>query len=643
MRTEIVFICLLGLRFSVSHSLPSPTNVSFSSVNLRNVLHWFPGNGAPDDTHFTVEYAIYGDSIPGSKGKRVHWRAVRQCTNIMRTWCDLSPETWDEEQGYHARVRALVRTASSKWASTQRRFDPKSDTTFGPPLVSVELEDNSAIISIKGPIRYPVNNLSTAISMKAIYPHMTYNLSIHTTHRNQTHHFPVINSSYKYRLLEYNTEYCFSARSRFLSMPVDCQSSAWECLTTPQDPVIEQLRMVVVGIVVPALFICTIVVVGYILHVYVAGKEQKSPYMLNQHSFHRSPFAFPPDHPSLIISSVIKGEPPFSDPPHPDLLLRIPDPPPSYSLQGPEAPLGPEQPPEVLSIDYGGVCIAPKVNAGGEEEARKRRHDEAEAGNNLKGVQDAHSAGNYVSQGKCYRSQKSTLSLMHLQANRAVSNLVRACPWKDDTIALPLSAEGSVTGKMEDRESSAIFISRDPQTDMFNVPVNLQERGPVWPTLDEEEGGKCENAPLLSSYVTQNTQKMTTLHLDHVDCLESDYGLMMPMLKAEEEDFHEMEKGTICINWDPQTRKLVLPDMQFSKKEELRGLMPSNREEENRMLGNEVEMYMIRGQLKLESVFVRQTSEEQAEEQKELQRGKETRLEADDVLTKWDLVISMDQ
>ncbi|XP_061563169.1 interleukin-20 receptor subunit alpha [Cololabis saira] len=628
MWTKVVFIFLLGLRFSVSHSLPSPTDVSFSSVNLRNVLHWFPGNGAADDTHFTVEYAIYGDSVPGSRGKRVHWRAVRKCTDIMRTWCDLSAETWDEEQGYHARVRAMVKRSSSKWAMTQRRFDPKSDTTFGPPVVSVELEDNSAIISMKGPMRYPPNNL-TPISMKAIYPHMTYNLSIHSTHRNQTHHFPVINSSYKYRLLEYNTEYCFSARSRFLSMPVTCQSSEWQCLTTPQDPVIEQLQMAVVGIVVPALFICIFVVAGYLLRVYLAGKGQKSPYMLNQHSFHRSPLAFPPHHANLIISSVIKGDPPLSDPPHPELLLRILDPPPSYSPQGPEAPLGPVEPSEV-SIDYGGVCIAAKVNAGGEGIARERGHDEGDAGNNLKAVQDAHSAGNYLSQ-KCRPS--------HMQ-----STLVQALPWKDGTMALSQSAQGSVTGEMEDRECSAIFISRCSQTDLFNIPSNRQERAPVGATLDEEEGRKCENVPLLSSYIFQNVQNMPTPHPNHSDCLASDYGLMMPtaMQKTEEDEFHEMEEGVICIDWDPQTRTLVLPDVEFTKEEELGGLMPLNREEELRMLRNDEELYMTRGHLKLESVFVRQTSEENAEAQKQLQRA-ETRLEAYDVLTKWDLVISMDQ
>lgn len=42
---------------SVSTSPPEPIEVSFSSVNLRNVLHWLPGDDSPD-TIFTVEYAV---------------------------------------------------------------------------------------------------------------------------------------------------------------------------------------------------------------------------------------------------------------------------------------------------------------------------------------------------------------------------------------------------------------------------------------------------------------------------------------------------------------------------------------------------------------------------------------------------------
>lgn len=70
----------------------------------------------------------YGDTIDTGTGRRVNWRPVWHCTETAQSWCDLTEETWDVEQGYHGRVRAVGRKASSKWAVTWRRFDPKSDS-----------------------------------------------------------------------------------------------------------------------------------------------------------------------------------------------------------------------------------------------------------------------------------------------------------------------------------------------------------------------------------------------------------------------------------------------------------------------------------------------------------------------------------
>uniref|UniRef100_A0A8C7ZJV3 Fibronectin type-III domain-containing protein n=1 Tax=Oryzias sinensis TaxID=183150 RepID=A0A8C7ZJV3_9TELE len=222
----LVMPCSFMFSSPVGSFPPSPINVSFSSVNLRNVLHWLPGHDTPNDTHFTVQYAIYGESVDG--GNQLKWRAVRQCTVIVRTWCDLSAQTSDLDDGYYARVRSVVRKKSSKWTGLQRRFDPKEETRLGPPLITVEVHNNTATITLKGPMRYQLNNQTTAISMAEIYTHMTYNLSVHNTHLDQMVSF------FKYRLLSYNTKYCFSAQSRLVFMPIECQRSAWFCITTAQ-------------------------------------------------------------------------------------------------------------------------------------------------------------------------------------------------------------------------------------------------------------------------------------------------------------------------------------------------------------------------------------------------------------------------
>ncbi|XP_072218285.1 interleukin-20 receptor subunit alpha [Leuresthes tenuis] len=632
MWTLFVFIKLLGLLCTVSTSPPSPINVTFSSVNLRNVLHWISGNGTPDDTHFTVQYAIYGDSIEGGKGRRVHWRSVQQCTDIVRTWCDLSTETWDVEQGYHARVRALGGTASSKWALTRKRFDPKSDTTFGPPQVLVEIENGSALITLRGPMRYLPKNHTPALPMASIYPHMSYHLSIHKTHRNEMHHFPVATSLYKYRLLDYNTEYCFSAKSRFLAMPVHCEASSWHCITTPQDPMIVQLKMIVVGIVVPSLFICITVVAGYLLYPYLTGRGRKTPYILNPPSFYPPP---------VTIITIIKDESP-SDPHGPEIHLCPADPPPSYSLQRPDTPPEPEELRDDLSVDYGCACVAPEVDVAGEEEAR--------------------TSGLYAPQAKSFLSQRPTHRPMRAE-QREESTAVQARVWSQvnppstaQTQAQSQSSQGPVAGELnienENEELLGLFIRKDPQTGLLSVILNLQTQQKVEEKAEldekiaggEEEGSECEIVPLLSAYSCQSIKGIPASHSNPPDCLSHGNGVLGPAVTQKtEEDYFAVEKeeleGPMCFNWDPKTRKLVLPEMKvaFNMKEGLDG--PSERGREDRRAEQNEGKHVPRGGLTLENVFVRQTSEDEAE----AVRGEGTGLEEEDILSKWKLVFPVDQ
>lgn len=55
-----------------------------------------------------------------------HWRPVRRCTEIVQSWCDLSSETGDLEEGYYAQVCAVSRNASG--CVRTQRFDPKLDS-----------------------------------------------------------------------------------------------------------------------------------------------------------------------------------------------------------------------------------------------------------------------------------------------------------------------------------------------------------------------------------------------------------------------------------------------------------------------------------------------------------------------------------
>ncbi|KAF1376480.1 hypothetical protein PFLUV_G00211940 [Perca fluviatilis] len=653
----LFFLSVGALQCTVSSSPPSPSNVNFSSVNLRNVLQWLPGSGTPDDTHFIVQYAIYGDRVEGNK--HANWKGVPQCTKIVRTWCDLSNETRNEEEGYYARVRAVSRRASSKWAVTSR-FDPKTDTSFGPPLVSVKIEDNNATITLKGPMRYQPDNHTPAVSMTTLYPQMTYNLSIENTRRGQMHHFPVSSSSYKYRLMQYDTEYCFSAKTKFFSMPIQCQSSAWHCITTPQDPVIGQLKRVVVGIVVPSVCMCMLVVVGYHLYRYLSGKGQKSPYILNPPTFHLPPLTFPPENPNLIIITIIKDLQPgsgISGPACPKPLQNIAHPPPGYASQRPEIQPEVEEPWDDLSVDYGFIDVAPKIDVRGEDgNNQKGEHQKSAARNSYEmkewRVKDSHSAGH---------------TQTHAQTEMSTLIQARSQPVLPTQTQAPLlSFQGATMGEVdrekEDREFPGLLINTTPQTGLFRMPLDLQTEkmggrgegmdGKVEDRTDGEmnggveESGECEQVPLLSAYASQNTNAMPT-STDQSDFLPDDYGVLRMdtthnIEKGDEKE--EEEGGTICVHWDPQTRKLVLPEiaMEFNKEEGLDWLMQGEKESENRMGGEEEEeVNPMKGELRLENVYVRQGSEEKA--QREMERGEGIEWEADDFLTRWNLVISMDQ
>ncbi|KAL3052697.1 hypothetical protein OYC64_005265 [Pagothenia borchgrevinki] len=630
MWTVVVFLNLLGaLHFTVSSSPPSPINVIFSSVDLRNVLEWLPGSGTLDDTQFTVQYAIYGDSVKGSS--RAHWRAVPRCTDIVWRWCDLSNETGDLAQGYYARVRAVSRRAFSTWVRTTRRFDPKSDTTFGPPMVSVEIKDNNATITLKGPMRYQPN--APMVSMASVYPDMTYELFIEDTRHAQIHHSQVVSSSFTFRKMEYDTKYCFSARASVSSMPTQCLPSARYCITTPKDPV----QRVVVGIVVPLLCMGMLVVVGYFLYNYLSGKGQESPYILNLPTFHQPPLTFPPENPKPIIITIItiiKDQQPESGTPHSACPKK---PTPGYASQRLQTPPAPEEPWDDLSVDYGFLAAAPKIEIRGGNwndlncpvrgSYEKKECD----------VEDDHSGGPPLT-----------------NAQTEMSTLIQAHAWSLPVLTPLVSGQGAsmgeVKGKEEEREFPGLLISPIPQIGFLHIPLNLLTKKEGW--MGEEMNGnmrvgtdgkmdesESEVLPLLSAYASQNTRQIS--HSDQSDDLPDDYGVLMMNTPHNTEEEEEEEEGNLCIDWDPQTRKLVFPEiaMEFNKEGVWDGMMQGEKVREN-MIGGEGEEETVNlrnGELRLENVFVRQGSEEKAEAQRVLEGG------GDDFLTGWGLVISMDE
>ncbi|KAF7667778.1 hypothetical protein LDENG_00048560 [Lucifuga dentata] len=613
-------------------SLSSPVDVIFSSINLRNVLQWHPANNSPVSTHFTVQYTIYGDRVKGSAEKKVNWRQVWQCTDVARNWCDLTKETWDVDQGYYARVRAVGRKASSTWAMTQR-FDPKSDTSFGPPLLSLVIEEHTATIILKGPMRHQPDNHCADISMRTLYPHMTYNISVRNTHRNQTYHFPVESSQYEYRLMDYDTEYCFSAKTRFLSMPVQCLPSEWHCITTPKDPLIGQLQRIVIGIVIPAACICVLMVVGYLLYHYLRGTGTKSPHILKLTSFQPNPLTFPPEKTPLVLISVIDlqtKKPPAltdsstSDPKRPKQQPLILLPALGYTLQRPRMPSDPDEPEDDSPLDYRSVEWVPETNVGRHGEERGGGED----GNHLDGWKDE----NESSQISSYHPQNAKLTYASTQTHTQVHNQTHT----HREMSTLLQAH------TQSQEGSALLSF--PVTEI-GMEKELEEKRCGKIKGRREEGNKMEKTPLFSAYTAQHFEDRLPSSCNQWDSIPDDYGVLeltttqqVEEGEEDEEEEDEEEEGTTCVNWDPETRKLVLREamMELKREEGLDRLMGGEKEEEEE---EEEEEEATESKVRLENVFVRQASKEEAE----LQRGTESKWEVDDIETKWNLVVSMNQ
>ncbi|XP_072307477.1 interleukin-20 receptor subunit alpha [Eucyclogobius newberryi] len=496
---------------AVLSSPPKPVNVTFASENLRNILLWSPGHGAPAETKYSVRYAIYGDSL--GLEKRVHWRPVLHCTDISRFWCDLSVETSDLEQGYFAKVRAVSRKGNSKWTGTHRRFDPIIDTDFGPPHVTVEVVDKHVVIKMEGPMRFLPRNHTTQVSMATLDGHMTYNLSIKNTRSGMIHSFALTSDQFKYRFLDHGTKYCFSANTktehRFHESSKH-RPSPWNCIATPEVSLIDRLeKMVLISTTVPVLLLCLLGAGGYVLHKYLSGKDQKSPYILTQPAFLPPPLQKTPDSFNMIVIAMTTDDVSLNK-----LYPKLPNTP-------------------ILTLGEG----------------YKKKEWQIEA----------------ISSGTSYASQTSSLQTSSASA------------------AEPMSLNNSGNNQQGLRRAS-------------------------------------ESPSVISSagYASQIAQPAEPTH--QADDLPSDYGFVTAAVEEEAADLcpqepEDEDTGFLHLNWSPTSPTLLMPgfDVGMGQRE-------------------------VGGRPNLETVFVRQPSEEDALLGGE--RSPSGQWDPEEFMAKWDLIVS---
>lgn len=232
-----------------------------------------------------------------------------------------------------------------------------------------------------------------------------------------------------------------------------------------------------------------------------------------------------------------------------------------------------------------------------------------EGGNNLKHHEN-HSSGVYAPQATSSYSQRPFLT--QLQNHPAAAAAESSAPEQTALLHSPLN----VKGKM------------------------LKEDGLTAPGMEGKSQNELE--PLLSVYADQNTKYVSAAHAEQSDFRLADDSSAVDLEETEkdgggyeEEEGEEQARGTIFIDWDLKSGKLVLPELEKWIHGEYE---PGSSGEPTE--GGEEEGNVMGGELLLGDVFVRQASDEEAP--REPGRDPEGEGEVHDILTKWNLVIPMD-
>ncbi|XP_017536789.3 interleukin-20 receptor subunit alpha [Manis javanica] len=253
----------------VSGSLPKPTNVTFLSINMKNILQWSPPEGLQGvEATYTVQYFIYGQK---------KWLNKSECRNINRTYCDLSAETSDYEHQYYAKVRAIWKTKCSKWAETGRFF-PFLETQIGPPEVALTTDEKSISIILTAPEKWKENPEESSISMQQIYSNLKYNVSVYNTKSNKTWSQCVTNHTLVLSWLEPDTLYCVHVESFVPGPPRLAQPSETRCVHTLTDQTSVLNIKIIFWYVLPiSVTVFIFSVMGYSMYRYIHVGKEKHP------------------------------------------------------------------------------------------------------------------------------------------------------------------------------------------------------------------------------------------------------------------------------------------------------------------------------------------------------------------------------
>ncbi|XP_078504838.1 interleukin-20 receptor subunit alpha-like [Lissotriton helveticus] len=278
-------------------SLPKPRNVHFISRNMAAVVHWFPPLGLGDGALYSVQYRMYGPDT---------WQYKLECTNINRTWCDLTNETYDYEEQYYARVMVAFNGGNcSKWARTDR-FSPTANTKIDPPIVRLSSGDRFISINLSSPEKWKRNPKDK--SLYQIFPLVEFKVSILNTKTKSEWNLSGKNSFLNVTKLDPNSTYCVTAESYIPGPYGTSQPSKTVCATTLADNT-ESLMLILFGYVLPAVVAVLLTsAMSYAAYKYIHVDEPKSPTSLQQLQIERCREKFLTPEINNFISIIVMSD-----------------------------------------------------------------------------------------------------------------------------------------------------------------------------------------------------------------------------------------------------------------------------------------------------------------------------------------------
>ncbi|NXF24969.1 I10R1 protein, partial [Rhodinocichla rosea] len=200
-----------------------PRSVHITTETGWHLLRWEPGHGCPSDARYDVEYIAYGTGMP--------WTAIPECWNTTEHSCDLTHYALDQDQRYHAHVRAVAGNLTSPWKMTGSFFPQQA----GPRLAGQSLSVMGNSIQVRLQLLLLPGSISPELS--DLQREMTrYHVHLRRTRDNHT--ITVVKNSTEFTIRElfWLTEYCLSVEPSLANTPIPSRRSAEQCVTTgPRD------------------------------------------------------------------------------------------------------------------------------------------------------------------------------------------------------------------------------------------------------------------------------------------------------------------------------------------------------------------------------------------------------------------------